>query len=161
MKYSSCCPNTLTHKKQVSRIEKKKKPCVSEKLFRGPFRNAKVVLVVGLRCEPLYMSTYSLSKVTYSINISPADFKLGQKDTEGQRRMLFLSLGPTMSYFACLVKVFHWFLRDLARNSLRGWCLWICAYFIAQDTLPIHDTFQDLSNSLCWTHSQKGFTHKT
>jgi len=80
---------------------------VSEKLFRGAYINIKVVSVVSLRYEPLYMSTHSLSKVTHSVNTSLAEFKLGQKDTEGQRRMLSLYLGPTVSYFICLVKGFH------------------------------------------------------
>lgn len=54
--------------------KKKKKVYVTEKLFRNLFMN---VLVLSLRCERLYMSTYSLYKATYSINASLEDFKLG------------------------------------------------------------------------------------
>lgn len=114
MKYSSGCPNTLTHQNQVSMIAEKKnknnknkKACVSEILLRGPFINTVDVLFVDVRCEPFYTSTQSLSKVVCSLNISLADFKLSKGDTEGQRKMVFLSSGCTVSYFTCLVKVFH------------------------------------------------------
>lgn len=70
------------------------------------------------------MSTGCLSKVTCSINVLPADFKLGQKGAEGQRGMVFLSLGPAMSYFTCLDKFFSLISeRDLGRSGLRGWRL--------------------------------------